>query len=218
MKDGRRQQSEKSIHAILAAATQQFGEKGYDGARVDVIAREAGVNKAALYYHFGDKETLYEQVLTEVIGQMAEGIRRDAIACASAEAKLLSMIRNLASNVGQHQYFAVMMLREMASGCINLPKEVLAQIASLFNVLKNILEEGVLAGQFRQVSPFVVHMQIVGGMLFFVSSEPARRKMVEAGMAEKDVLFGDRLEDIANELAQVILEGLRYGPERAGSR
>lgn len=44
--------------AILDAAFTVFAREGYAQAGVDVIAREAGVAKATVYSHFGDKETL----------------------------------------------------------------------------------------------------------------------------------------------------------------
>src|ERR1700681_2753010 len=49
--------------AVLAAATGEFKDKGVAGARVDVIARRAGVNKRMLYHYFGSKEDLYLAVL-----------------------------------------------------------------------------------------------------------------------------------------------------------
>ncbi|MCC6871039.1 MAG: TetR/AcrR family transcriptional regulator, partial [Candidatus Fermentibacter sp.] len=49
--------------AILEAAAEVFAEKGFDGARVDEIARRAGANKAMLYYHVGDKKALYDAVV-----------------------------------------------------------------------------------------------------------------------------------------------------------
>ena len=48
---------------ILDAAKQVFAEKGYDGARVDEIAKKAGINKATLYYYFKSKESLLKDVL-----------------------------------------------------------------------------------------------------------------------------------------------------------
>ena len=50
---------------ILDAAAKVFAEKGYDGARVDEIAAEAGMNKAMLYYRIGDKEELYRRVVIQ---------------------------------------------------------------------------------------------------------------------------------------------------------
>ena len=47
---------------ILAAALKEFAEKGPAGARVDEIARLAGVNKRMLYHYFGSKDDLYREV------------------------------------------------------------------------------------------------------------------------------------------------------------
>ena len=48
---------------LLDAAGHEFAEKGFEGATVRSISERAGVNLAAINYHFGDKERLYEAVL-----------------------------------------------------------------------------------------------------------------------------------------------------------
>ena len=48
---------------ILEAATDEFARFGLSGARIDRIADLAGANKRMLYYHVGDKEKLYLEVL-----------------------------------------------------------------------------------------------------------------------------------------------------------
>ena len=50
---------------ILRAARREFVAKGFAGARVDVIARAAAVNKRMLYHYFGNKEGLYRATLYE---------------------------------------------------------------------------------------------------------------------------------------------------------
>jgi AcrR family transcriptional regulator len=47
---------------IFESATREFAQKGYAGARIDDIAREAGVNRQRLYAYFGDKEGLFREV------------------------------------------------------------------------------------------------------------------------------------------------------------
>jgi len=49
---------------ILAAASHIFCEKGFDNTTVREICTEADANVAAVNYHFGDKQKLYNQVLT----------------------------------------------------------------------------------------------------------------------------------------------------------
>ena len=48
---------------ILAAALREFSAKGIAGARVDAIAARAKVNKRMLYYYFGSKEGLFQEIL-----------------------------------------------------------------------------------------------------------------------------------------------------------
>jgi TetR/AcrR family transcriptional regulator len=55
--------SARTKEAIVAAAMHEFATHGIAGARVDRIARAAGVNNHALYYHFGDKRALFRRVL-----------------------------------------------------------------------------------------------------------------------------------------------------------
>ena len=50
---------------LLDAAGQEFAEKGFEGATVRAICDRARVNLAAVNYHFGDKEMLYEQAVLE---------------------------------------------------------------------------------------------------------------------------------------------------------
>lgn len=51
---------------ILEAAKRVFGRKGLDGARMQEIADEAGLNKALLHYYFRSKDNLFRAVFREV--------------------------------------------------------------------------------------------------------------------------------------------------------
>ena len=59
---------------ILAAAKEEFFDKGYDGARTTSIARNAGVTHAMLHYYFKTKEQLFERIFHETMGMLVEGI------------------------------------------------------------------------------------------------------------------------------------------------
>ena len=54
---------------ILETARNVFAEKGFDGARVDEIAKEAGVPKSLIYYHFPSKEAILEELLNACLAQ-----------------------------------------------------------------------------------------------------------------------------------------------------
>jgi TetR/AcrR family transcriptional regulator len=70
---------------ILQAATAQFAAKGLAGARVDEIARTASVNKQLVYYYFGGKLELYNEVLGQLVEESRHKIAGEAAAGSAAE-------------------------------------------------------------------------------------------------------------------------------------
>jgi TetR/AcrR family transcriptional regulator len=59
----RERNPERSRERILDAALEEFAAKGFAGARVEAIAKAAGLNKQLISHHFGGKEGLYRAVL-----------------------------------------------------------------------------------------------------------------------------------------------------------
>ena len=51
---------------ILAAARNLFGDYGYNGTTTRMIAREVGIDISTLYYHWGEKQDLYEALITDI--------------------------------------------------------------------------------------------------------------------------------------------------------
>src|SRR5262245_55613966 len=59
---------------LLDAAFQEFSERGLAGARVDRIAAAAAANKQAIYAYFGSKESLFDAVLADRLGVLADTV------------------------------------------------------------------------------------------------------------------------------------------------
>lgn len=78
--------SRDSRGLIAAAARTEFAAHGYAGARVDRIARRAGVNKQLLFYYFGSKKALYQNVVERAAGEATK--RADAAMPSHAAAQL----------------------------------------------------------------------------------------------------------------------------------
>ncbi len=72
-----REMTENTKQRILEAAAHEFASKGFEGARVDEIAKSAGVNKALIYYYYKNKEELLTILFLEardvVIALMKSG-------------------------------------------------------------------------------------------------------------------------------------------------
>ncbi|GAA1237968.1 TetR family transcriptional regulator [Kitasatospora nipponensis] len=62
--------TERTKQLLLDAAVQEFAEYGPEGARVDRIARLAGVNKERIYQYFGNKEQLFGHVIDQELAKV----------------------------------------------------------------------------------------------------------------------------------------------------
>src|SRR3954447_20271227 len=59
----RTERGARSRERVLAAAMTAFGERGYEGASMSAIAREAGVTKSVIYDHFPSKAELHKALI-----------------------------------------------------------------------------------------------------------------------------------------------------------
>ena len=166
----------QTTRRILKAAATIFSEVGFAGARVDEIARCADVNKATIYYHIGDKQALYARVIHTLFGDAASRLAQNVAKARSPVGKLKNFIRTVAETVDRHPELAAIMLREQASGGQNFPEMVAQDLARLFGILTSILQEGAKKGVFIETIPIVVHLMIIGTIVFFKMSSPIRAK------------------------------------------
>jgi len=202
---------DESIQCIMEAATEVFADVGFAGARVDEIARQAGVNKAMIYYRVGDKMALYTAVLHQVFGDTAKLISRNIKDDQPPEQKLKVYIRSLLQTTELHPHMPRLMMREFASGGRNVPQVVALDLARMLDVLLKILEHGVKEGVFIETNPFIIHMMATGAMAFYKVSEPLRTRYLSL---HKDLQakFNKFPRTAAQEIEELILRAVKKSP------
>ena len=60
--------------AILAAALDEFAAQGFAAARLDDVAKRAGVAKGTIYLYFADKETLFQELIRAQLSPVVGGV------------------------------------------------------------------------------------------------------------------------------------------------
>lgn len=173
-----RQGNPATRNALLAAGLAAFADRGFDGARVDEIARAAGVNKALVSYHFGGKLGLFraivDRVLDTILGRVAP--LRDPQG--PADLRLREFVRVWGELAGEEPAVPPMMLRELLSGGAHLGEDQLRRVLGVFELVREIIAQGVKQGRLRPVDPLLTHLSLMGSLMFFFATAPARERLL----------------------------------------
>src|SRR5437016_1592327 len=124
----RRTPGPSSRDRLLTAAAREFAARGFDGAKVDRIARLARVNKAMLYYHFANKAALYREILREAFGGVAMSVEAVRESPGAPDDQLRRFIEAVGTISQERPHFPAMWLREMAEGGRHLDDSVVVEI------------------------------------------------------------------------------------------
>jgi AcrR family transcriptional regulator len=156
----------EKIKHVIDVATEVFAEKGFDGARIEDIAKRAKISKWNLYYFAGDKETLYHEVFKQLQLQGDEYIQIDVKANQSPVDNIKKFIRGVAS-IATMPHLHAMVMTEMLHGGKYLPDSILKATSGLIDVCKKVLKQGESQGVFRETNPLVVFMSIFGYLILY---------------------------------------------------
>ncbi len=190
---------------IITAALDEFANHGKEGARVDRIARNAGVNKAMIYYHFDSKDALYLEVVTSFFDHSKREARKTVLPQDNLEDALAALARLHAEAFLENPRFAPLILRELA----NPQPEVIDAIADIFNSagisqkIVTLLNDGMNDGRYRR-------LDLRQTLLAFASMSFGY--YLTAPMADRFLKIDDRQQFVAERrrvIVDLFLNGLK---------
>lgn len=156
---------------ILNAAQNVFIQKGMDGARMQEIADEAGINKALLHYYFRTKQKLFEAIFKKVFSNILPNLMDMVHSDLPIEEKLGIFIENYIDLLMKNPYLPNFILKEIHRDPGFLasilkrngmkPKEVFA-----------LFEKEMEAGKIRIMDPRDLLVNILGLSIFPIAAQP----------------------------------------------
>jgi AcrR family transcriptional regulator len=162
--------------AILAAALEEFAARGFADARLDDVARRAGVAKGTIYLYFRDKEDLFQELVRAMVSPLV-----GAIASAPLQDIPIRAVGEMIADVFVNEIFATRrkdVLRLIISEGPRFPKlaefyyrEVIARVLPLLRArLELAVKRGELAhdalARFPQLLVAPALMAIIWSGLF----------------------------------------------------
>jgi len=152
----------------MAAAIDCFARLGYQGTSIERIARDAGVTKGAVYYHFRDKEELLFEAVKDRVGGFEKQVLEEVEPVESAMIRLRRVIDAcfFHATVSNHRRFIITLMIEALDTNPLLSAEFRSILRRMRAFLVEVVRDGQARGELRgDVEARGVAAAIVGGII-----------------------------------------------------
>ncbi len=190
---------------ILEVAEAEFAREGYEGAHLQQIAGQVGVQKTALYYYFPSKAALYEAVLERILKALDETIRSVTESEAPPAARLHRLLDVINDLLAEQRNYSRIVMRIFVDRPDIQTSRIAPLVEQLVGRLMTFFKEGMDAGAFRRVSARHLFQTAMGTLIFHY----ATGGLGAAVLGIEDIFSADavawRREEVRRSLIRALL-------------
>jgi len=204
----------KSREKIIRAAIDVFAIKGKHGATMDEIAARTGLNKAMVYYYFGNKENLFRQALlyifTKIFKKVIGPLSKKSPLGVNLVVELEQIIRRHFQIVSSQPIWARLIFYSL----LNEEEDLKWAIETLQNTspqfsplpLLELIERGISQNKFRRVDPRQTAVSLAGVNLFYFIGRPIAKILLGLKDEEEEVFMKQRKESVVDLIFHGLLK------------
>jgi len=200
---------------ILAAAKSEFAKLGLSGARVDMIAEKARVNKRMLYQYFGNKERLFQTVLEEAYLDIRNAEQELALDHLPPREALETLVRFTWNYYLDNPEFITLVNSENLHRARHLRRSDRIRTASrrFVDMVRELLDRGVTEGVFREgVDPVQLNITIAAIGYYYLTN-----RYTGAILFERDFMDAEALDQRLRFNIDTVMRLVERGPAPAGN-
>jgi TetR/AcrR family transcriptional regulator len=198
---------------ILDAAHVVFVRTGTAGARMQEIAREAGVNSALLHYYFRSKDRLAEAVFHRAAAQLMPAVVGVLVSDRSLPDKVRAIVEIELDRLTRTPYLPAYIISELAHHPERITQLVSALTGArpealgrkLLRMVGEQITEAVRAGRMRPIAPEQFMVNLLSLCIFPFAARP----MIGALMGLDDKAFARFIRERRDTLPDFFLNALR---------
>jgi AcrR family transcriptional regulator len=147
-----RSRSDARQEQLIEIAIRLFARKGYEGTSLRDIADEAKITKAALYYHFPNKEALYERIVLESMQALVDSVGRAMAAGRSPAEKVRIFMLASADFLDRSRDSWIAGSNAFWSGSDIDPRSAAVYLRDEYeHLLRDCITDAIKQGQFRPI-------------------------------------------------------------------
>jgi AcrR family transcriptional regulator len=181
-------EAEGSRAAILGAAKHLFMQEGFRGISMRQIAEAVGVTKAALYYHFRDKEELFVAIVEQYLVAMSELIDQVVESRTGAREQVSESVQHILAQPPEQRSIIRLASQEISN--ISPPNR--ARFLAMYHEqfverIAALLQEGMARGELRAVDPALATWTLLGMMYPYLHPSPPTQLLPSAALIEQQL-------------------------------
>lgn len=189
---------------IMMAARKVFFQKGMDGARMQDIANEAGINKALLHYYFRTKEQLFETIFQESAGRFIPRVKQILASDDSFYVKIDRFCTEYITMAMANPFIPMFVLSEANKQSDSFLQKLFGGASPDLSVFKKQLEDEIKAGQVRPISFEQLLMHMLGICIFPFLSRPILNTLLHIDNEQFMQLMQERKQAATTFILQAI--------------
>ncbi|HYA88807.1 MAG TPA: TetR/AcrR family transcriptional regulator [Nitrospirota bacterium] len=170
---------------IVSEATRQFAEKGYDGVSIKAISVAAGVNIAAINYHFDSKANLFRQIIEQFIAELLVSARKTLQPPQGTEDLKIRLEifvgQTIEAFIKQPEIISIIQ-RELERTNNIYEKTIFKHLEALIEFLTQAKKKGLLAAD---VDPFFAASFLIGQIVYAGRKERAWKSLFGCSSSDK---------------------------------
>ncbi|MCE7043220.1 TetR/AcrR family transcriptional regulator [Dyadobacter sp. CY312] len=189
---------------ILLGADKLFQKYGLSKTTMEDIAREAGKGKSTLYYYFKSKEEIFDAIVQQEKGRLFNQIQEEISKVPTAVEKLRTFVTIRFLRLKDISNLYNVMIEEVRDVLNQQPGDFACPYRKQYdqkeaNIVKSILQYGIVTGEFRVFSESDLDMMV----FVFMSAQHG---------LELDLIIYDKLDELLtrlNFLHEIMLSGIK---------
>jgi len=181
---------------VIDAALSAFGTRGYEATSLDYLAKELGVKKQTILYHFNSKEALLEGVVDQAAGELLAAVEGSLAGSGDTWARLDGVVKAVFRLAGRRPEL-LGFLREVTRLGPPAATRLAAALEPIIERASGFLEAAMAEGEIRPADPrlllLAVYSTVVGvatevEVLKALGVEPTARALVRRRAALEEFL------------------------------
>jgi AcrR family transcriptional regulator len=195
---------------IFDAARDVFVEKGFEGTRMEEIAKKANINKALLHYYYRTKEKLFNAIFDRVFGEFAVKVINVMVADVPLFQKIEFFVENYIDFFMRNPHVPAFIINEINRN----PKRLIEMFDNKIGLVKNGMFDKLSVSINQEIEKGIIKPieaeQLVVNILSLCIFPSVARPIIKGVIFKNDNKQYDKfLEARKKEVAKFIIDSIK---------